>query len=206
LTASGFFQYPGSWSPDGRFLAYSQCGEGLSKTPHGAADCDIWVLRAEDSEARAFLATEFDEGYPEFSPDGEWLALASNESGRPEVYVARFQGLGDPGRKTMVSTGGGDSPVWARSGRELFYRGLSGDRLMKVDVTTGESFTAGAPRVLFENPDIMYYAWPSRNFDVTPDGHRFVMIERVDPEPKEVTRIHVVLNWSEELKRLVPTE
>src|SRR5437762_6529613 len=81
----------------------------------------------------------------EFSPDGRWLAYASNETGRYEVYVQPFPG---PGGKWQISTEGGREPAWARSARELFYR--NGGKMMVADVLTQPTFTAARPRMLFE--------------------------------------------------------
>src|SRR5437762_4163811 len=132
----------------------------------------------------------------EFSPDGRWLAYASNETGRYEVYVQPFPGLGG---KWQISTEGGREPVWARNGRELFYR--NGGKMMVVDVTTQPSFTTTKRRMLFEG----YYAADTKNetnYDVTPDGQRFVMVKPSEQE-RTATQINMVLNWFEDLKRRV---
>ena len=131
-----------------------------------------------------------------FSPDGRWLAYMSNESGRNEVYVQPFPG---PGGKWQISTGGGTELVWARNGRELFYR--NGDKMMVVDIQTQPTLAASTPRLLFEGS----YERANNfrpNYDVTPDGQRFVMIK--GSEALQATQINVVLNWFEELKRRMP--
>ena len=103
----------------------------------------------------------------------------------------------------QISTDGGVEPVWARSGRELFYR--SQDKLMVVSIQTEPTFQAETPRLLFEDSFTESYLSATSNYDVTADGQRFVMVqtsqERVEPES-----LNIVLNWFEELKRLVPTE
>jgi hypothetical protein len=109
------------------------------------------------------LGSSHNERWPVLSADGRWLAYLSDESGRPEVYVQAFP---RPGGKWQVSTDGGGEPVWARNGRELFYR--NGYRLMVVPVQTGPVFTPGKAQVLFEWPyEAMDGIRP--NYDVTPD-------------------------------------
>ena len=139
--------------------------------------------------------TSFSEQSPSLSPDGRWLAYVSTESGRPEVFVQPFPGLG---AKWPISTDGGTTPVWSRLGRELFYR--NGDRMMGVAVQTEPTFVAGHPQLLFEGH---YYAGSWTNFDVAPDG-RFIMIQN-DRTDAPQTRIAIVENWFEELKRSRPT-
>ena len=156
---------------------------------------DIWMLEHEGDRAPSpFLATPFYEQTPMFSPDGRFLAYSSTESGRTEVYVQPYPG---PGGVFPISTEGGQEPVWSADGRELFYR--NGNRMMAVAVSTEPDFTAGKPRILFEGP---YETVTGGNYDVSPDGRRFVMIQ--SEEESTPKQIHVVLNFSEELKRLAP--
>ena len=190
LLASG---RPGSWSPDGRVLAFTDFSTGDS------ADADIWLLPIEgERTAQPFLNTPFNEGGPAFSPDGRWLAYVSDESGRYEVYVRPYPG---PGSKFPISIEGGVAPVWARDGRELFYR--NGDKMMSVTVEAGSEFRAGKPEVVFEERFEAGVSWYRPNYDISPDGQRFVMIKAGEEAP--LTQINVVLNWFEELKRLAPT-
>ena len=106
-----------------------------------------------------------------------------------------------PGGKSQISTEGGMEPVWNPKGGELFYR--IGDRMMAVEVTTQPSFHAGKPRVLFEG---RYEPTPATgpNYDVAPDGQRFLMLKPSEQEAAAPNQIDVVLNWFEELKRRVP--
>jgi len=192
LNTSGYNQTPGSWSPDGQLLAFEEINPTTGP--------DIWVLRMSDRKAQPFLRTPFNEGAPRFSPDGRWLAYVSDESGRDEIYVQPYPG---PGGKWQISTEGGTEPVWNRNGRELFYR--SGDKMMAVDIATQPSFAAGKPRMLFQGHYVptgikMPY------YDVSPDGERFLMLKPIEQAEPAPTQINVVLNWTEELKRLVPTE
>ena len=159
---------------------------------------DIWVLRLADRKAQPFLRTPFNESVPRFSPDGRWLGYISNESGRYEVYVQPYPG---PGGKWQISTEGGTEPAWNSNGRELYYR--NGDKMMAVDIATQPSFTAGKPRVLFEGRYVPSPA-TSPNYDVSPDGQRFLMLKPNEQEASAPTQINVVLNWFEELKQKVP--
>ena len=154
---------------------------------------DIWVLPLEDGEEpRPFRSTPFRELDPAFSPDGSWVAYVSDESGRNEVYVQPREGSG---RKWQVSTDGGDRPRWAPSGRELFY--FNGGTLMSVSINFDPDFQVGRPTPLFERPNLLDY-------DIFPDGQRFVIVESSEKEGGE-TQLAVILNWFDELKRLVPT-
>jgi dipeptidyl aminopeptidase/acylaminoacyl peptidase len=150
-----------------------------------------------DRKAQPFLRTQFDEAVPRFSPDGRWLAYISDESGRFEIYVQPYPG---PGRKWQISTEGGTEPVWNPNGRELFYR--SGDKMMAVDIATQPGFAAGTPRKLFEGRYELP-PFPTTNYDVSPDGQRFLLLKPIEQEAAS-TQINVVLNWFEELKRRVP--
>jgi Tol biopolymer transport system component len=190
LTSSEYLPAPMSWSPDGQLLAFVEFNPA---TQH-----DIWVLRMADRKAQPFLRTRFDETEPRFSPDGHWLAYISDESGRYEVYVQPYPG---PGGKWQISKEGGTQPVWNRNGRELFYR--SGDKMMAVDIATQPGFSASTPRMLFEG--VFDREWgPVTDYDVSPDGQRFLMVKPAEREQARPTQINVVLNWFEELKRRVP--
>jgi serine/threonine protein kinase/Tol biopolymer transport system component len=189
MTTSEYPQVPMSWSPDGQLLAFIELNPTTGR--------DIWVLRLTDLKTQPFLRTPFDESVPRFSPDGRWLAYISNESGRHEIYVQPYPG---PGGKWQISTEGGTEPAWNPNGRELFYR--SGAKMMAVDIVTQPGLAAGKPRVLFEGK---YEPSPatSPNYDVSPDGQRFLMLKRSEQQ-EAATQINIVLNWFEELKRREP--
>jgi len=184
-------QQPYSWSPDGKLLALLADGPSTGQ--------DVWVLSLDgERRSQPFLQTAASEVDASFSPDGRWLAYASNESGRYEIYVQPFPGSGG---KWQISTEGGREPRWSRNGRELFYR--SGDKMMAVDVATQPAFQAAIARVLFQGP----YESTTRvspNYDVSADGQRFLMVQPSGQGPP-VTQFNVVLNWFDELKRRVPT-
>jgi len=189
LYSSEYDLFAESVSPDGTVLAFS---EGHPETLG-----DIWVLPLDgDGKPTPFLRTPFAEGAARFSPDGRWLAYESNESGRLEVYVQAFPG---PGSKLQVSTDGGSSSVWSRDGKELFYR--DDRKMMAVGIDMGPPLTARRPRILFEGRYERHRLSP--NYDVARDG-RFLMIKT----PRELAprQVNIVLNWFEELKRLVPTD
>jgi Tol biopolymer transport system component len=190
LAATEYDHYPMSWSPDGQLLAFVEINP--------TTGYDIWILRLGDHKAEPFLRTPFNEGAPRFSPDGRWLAYVSDESGRYEIYVQPYPG---PGGKWQISTEGGTEPVWNTNGRELFYR--SGYKMMAVDIAAQLSFGAGKPKVLFEGPyQLLGVANP--NYDVSPDGQRFLMLKPSESAEAAPTQINVVLNWFEELKQKVP--
>jgi len=190
LTTSEHTIVPMSWSPDGQVLVFVEVNP--------ATGFDLWVLPLNERKPRLFLQTPFNESAPRFSPDGHWLAYVSNESGRYEIYVQPYPG---PGGKLQISTDGGIEPVWNPMGRELFYR--SGNKMMVVDVASQTNFAASKPRVLFEGRFLPTPA-TSPNYDVSPDGQRFLMIKEAGSEQEGPTQINVVFNWFEELKRRVP--
>jgi serine/threonine-protein kinase len=191
LTTSENTQAPMSWSPDGQLLTFI---ESNPATGH-----DIWVLQLSDRKAQPFLRTLFDVMSPRFSPDGRWLAYVSNESGRDEIYVQPYPG---PGGKWEISTDGGTEPVWNRNGRELFYRNAG--KMMAADIATQPNFTVGKPRMLFDGQYVPA-GGTSPNYDVSPDGERFLMVKPAEQTEAAPTQINVVLNWFEELKQKVPT-
>jgi hypothetical protein len=133
--------------------------------------------------------TPFNEVQGALSPDGRWVAYASDESGVFEVYVQAFP---DGGNKRVVSSGGGAEPRWRADGRELFY--VSADRrLMVVPTTRGPVFEVGKPEALFEMNVRDLVAFYLKRYEVTPDGQRFVVQElmaRGSPSP-----LTVVVNW-----------
>jgi Tol biopolymer transport system component len=191
VTQSADSWSPDSWSPDGQLLAFTERDPATGK--------DIWVLRLSDRTLQPFLRTPSNESAPRFSPDGRWLAYVSDESGRYEIYVRPYPG---PEGKRQISTEGGTEPLWNRNGQELFYRG--GNKMMAVQITTQPNFAFGSPRALFDAGQYMPptgpYSYPFPNYDVSPDGQRFLMITK-ESKPQ----INVVLNWFEELKRRVPS-
>jgi serine/threonine-protein kinase len=146
------------------------------------------------------VQTTFNEINGVISPDGRWVAYQSNESGQFEIYVRPFPDA-NSGR-WQISTGSGTRPLWARSGKELFYVGPSG-AVMSVAVEGGSTFRSGSPTRLLEGPYFLNAGNKGRTYDVSPDGQRFLMIKV--GRGSAPTSIIVVQHWFEELKRLVPT-
>jgi Tol biopolymer transport system component len=184
---------PYGWSADGTRLVFFHLPRR-----------DVGILRLE-SEPRwePLLNSEATEQTPAISPDGKWIAYASNETGRDEVYFQRFPELG---QKRRVSTEGGLDPLWAPDGTRLYYLRSPRTAMMAVSIDVGPTVRVGKPEVLFERA--YYRTLPGhRTHDLDPGGTRFLMIkadERADATGGG-SRIQVVLNWQEELKRLVPT-
>jgi Tol biopolymer transport system component len=191
------FGEPSSWSPDGRVLAFLRTG-GSTDGPNS-----VGLLFAGASESHRLTTSRFTEAYPEFSPDGRWIAYTSNETSRPEVYAQAYPG---PGERQQISNNGGTQPAWAGNGREIFYTEIDAKtqrtRMMSVPATPGAQLAAGLPRVLFEGT--FRSQANTRGYDVTPDGRRFLMVKPKPRPPSPVTQLVLVLNWFEELKAKVP--
>jgi serine/threonine-protein kinase len=181
-------QMPQSLTPDGRVVAFGK-------------NNDLWTLQIEgDREPQPFITSPNVEGFPKFSPDGKWIAYVSNELGPMNVYVSPYP---KPDVKYLVSEEeGGGQPVWSPDGTELFYR--SGSRMMVVSVETEPAFRPGKPEVLFEGRYVNSRFGPENPYyDISSDGQQFLMIKDIEGRTGQ---INVVLNWFEELKRLVPTD
>jgi serine/threonine-protein kinase len=201
---SGTEVAPASWSSDGRILVQME----LTNPPN--YDFNISVLSMENDRARKPLLYEkHSEAVPRISPDGRWMAYASNESGKYEVYVRPFPEV-DSGGRWLISSNGGDSPLWSRDGTELFYR--SGDAVMAVPVKTGTGFSFGTPETLFRGKYVsagfVVSALELNPWDIGPDG-RFLMMKESMAAASELggpRKINVVVDWFEEMKERVPKE
>ena len=202
LTQSKTFQLPTSFSPDGTRLVFSEL------TPEGGAEIRTVPVESGSGQLRAgkpqfFLKTSTAMTFAAFSPDGQWVAYADAPSGSYDVYVRAFP---DKGAKVQISNAGGTMPVWSRNGHELFYR-TEDQRIMVVNYTVkGESFVAEKPRVWFGKQLANLGLAP--NFDLAPDGKRFVVLMPAErPEPRE-TRSHVtlVVNFFDEVRRRVAAQ
>ena len=178
-------------SNDGQWLIYRQ-----NTTQTGR---DIYAVRpGRDSAAIPLLTDSFSETGPALSPDGKWLAYASDESGREEIFVRPFPNTA--GGRWQVSTAGGSAARWAHSGRELFFEAPSGD-MMVVPVTPGPTFAPGAPRRLFPLGSGLIGSNVVPLYDITPDDQRFIMarLSAANQAPG-AGQLVVVDNWFEELK------
>jgi serine/threonine-protein kinase len=202
ITESRNNQIPNSVSPDGTKLVFRE------DTTDGNSDLMLLPLQGE-RRTQPLVQTPFVERNAEISPDGRWLAYESNESGQFEVYVRPFPNVNEG--RWQVSSGGGATPLWNRSGRELFYMVARGQALMVAPIldVSGERFRSGTPVKLFSTGAYLATTAPGapgRTYDVSADGRRFLMIKNVSigeetPSPQSFT---VVQNWAEELKRRVP--
>jgi hypothetical protein len=165
----------------------------------GTEGLDISALKLVDRRTEPFLRTPYKEAAPQFSPDGRWVAHVSEEAGGEEIFVRPYPG---PGRRWQISTEGGTEPVWNPNGRELFYR--NGKKMMAVNIATQPVFAPSKPTRLF-TADYVLPTTTNASYDVSRDGRRFLMVQPSARESATPTQIIVVLNWHEELKRLVPT-
>jgi serine/threonine-protein kinase len=196
-----------SWTADGKLIVvhtHPETNQDVALLDVSPPDGD--VTHVLESRGREFYR------YPELSPDGRWLAYTSNVSGLPQVYVQPFPG---PGRVVPVSAGIGVAPAWRRDGQEMYYLapspGGAGLTMVAVDVrqsTDPEVFNPGRSRPLFsETPSLRFAGTtPTRNYDVSPDGSRFLMVQQLEAAPEPPASMVLVQNWSQELKRLVPSD
>ncbi len=180
LWSDDLSKHPNSWSPDGRFILYYT---GVSTPGTGQ---DLWVLPLLDRKAFPFLKTTFNELHPKFSPDGRWVAYASDESGRIELFVAPFLG---PGQKTRISEG--YALDWRRDGREVYY--VKRGKMMAASVDgRGRTFEVGAEEPLFDMPGTG--GWDAYPWDATADGKKF-LIRIPDEVIKQEQSLKLVVNW-----------
>jgi hypothetical protein len=191
---------PWSFSADGKWLAFWPL----------EPDSDLWTVPVErmpgvlllGQPQPPLLQQAGSKGAPAISPDGRWLAYTSSVSGRFEIYVMPFSPQsGLPGRKWLVSNGGGHGPIWSRSGRELFYVGPHRRVQVAAYTAKGDAFAAEKPRFWSEKQLADNGSFPG--FDVAPDGKRVVALLPAD-EAKPETILHVLLNVDSELRRRAP--
>ena len=187
LVSGSYDQIATSWSKNGKVLLF------FEDNPNTALD--IWFLSVEDNNTpRPMICESGNQEQGIFSPDGNWIAYESDQEGRSEVYVSPFP---NPMPK-KISTGGGYHPVWSADGKEIFYR--NGDKMIAVTIETEPDLKVINSEVLFEGK---YFVGLGRNYDVSGDGQRFLMIKE-SKEQTSAIQLIVVLNWFEELKQLVP--
>ena len=171
-----------------RITSYNVCYTKLLRIAGG--DGDIGVVRPGGNDPpKIIVKSKFDEGTPRLSPDGRWLAYSSNESGRNEIFVRPYpEGVG----RTQVSVTGGAQPVWAHSGKELFF--VNGEDIMQVTVTAGGTFAATSPRKLFTIPHLLTIS------DLTPDDRKFVV--NIAEGAVTTAELSVITGWFAELGRI----
>ena len=165
----------------------------------GDTGWDLFSMPTEGVvEPTPLVATEHDERQGRLSWNGRWLAYVSNVTGENEIWVRPY---GRRGSAVRVSPAGGDEPVWSRDDRELYYRQASA--IMAVAVEPGaDELEFEAPELLFDG---RFYHDNQPSYDVTPDGN-FIMLQQGDDAPVQAIELQIVLDWSEELRRLVPAD
>ena len=174
---------PSDWSPDGTLLMYY--------VPNPASGTDLWVLPQDTRVPFAFLKTEANELWGQFSPDGRWVAYQSNDSGRYEIYMRSFP---SPGGPIPISTTGGVYPRWSRDGKELYF--IAPDaKLIAVSIrTTTTSVDAGVPTALFQTRRLGGGAnviGRSHQYDVARDGRFLINIDAESSAPP----VTLLMNW-----------
>ena len=192
LTATKRLHTPTSWTPDGKFLAITAGAD--------SGYLEIWLVPIDgDHTPQTFVQGPFNAAGARFSPDGNWVAYVSDESGRNEVYVRPYP---QAGTRVQISAGGGSQPVWSRDGRELFFR--HGEEFLAVGVTLAPAFTARKPAVMFSKFTPEDASGPAydviADYDVSPDGQRFIM-PKYKQDASYIPNARVILAWFEELKR-----
>jgi serine/threonine-protein kinase len=160
----------------------------------------------DNGERKLLLKSDYAESHPRISPDGRWMAYFSSETGDFHIFVRPFPEV-DQG-KWQVSVDGGQSPLWSPDGRELYY--LNEDAIMAAQVNTEPTFSPGKPKTLFRGNYVTGYQ-ENPEWDITPDGKRFIMIKPVagvgdESSTESPRKINIVLNWDVELKQRVPVE
>ena len=189
-SAENFFDFdspqqgPWDWSRDGKYLLVRK-------------ERELWYLTLSDRHPHPLLQSQWLIRNAQFSPDGKFVAYASSETGRWEVYVSPFPSFSS---RWQVSRGdGGEEPRWRRDGKELFYLAPDG-RLMAADVKTGVGFEAGLPAPLFQtHPRQPLSAMDFFTYDVTADGQKFLVNSKVDTS--NTAPLSVVLNWASETEK-----
>jgi len=183
-----------NWSRDGQWVVY--------RTGTVAGVRDLYARRLSGDTTRLTVAAgPADEYMPALSPDGKWIAYVSLESGREEVYVRPFPDV--TRARWQVSPAGGTSPVWAHSGRELFYL-VPGDSLVSAGVSGAPDFRVTEQHALFGTLPFVFQPW-HQAFGVRPGDQSFVMLQRTSSQGSEARRLTVVLNWFTEVAAKIGT-
>ncbi len=179
---------PTSWSPDHEILAVDH---------FTLADTRIGFVSVTARAAAQWIQSDGVSYWgAAFSPNGKWVAYVSDETGRYEVYLRSYP---DASTVHQISVDGGYEPVWCTKCDELFYR--NGDQWMAVRISLEPEPTWEQPRLVFQTD---FIDTMGRSYDISSDGQKLFVVKRTEPETR--TKVHVITNWFEELKRLVPPE
>lgn len=190
---AGVSHEPESWSPDGKTLSFNL----INGTNQG-----VWTIATDpEAQPRTFVDTTGVEKHSSFSPDGRWLAYMA--SGRPGEISTFIQPFPPTGAKYEISAPGGRTPAWSPDGKQLFVHVVNTNRFFVVDIRTEQGLTFGTPVPLPIGGTI--HPTSQRNYDVTPDGKRLIVVlpaeaDGTDPTRSAEQQINVVLNWFEELR------
>jgi hypothetical protein len=182
---------PNSWSPDNRQIlcTYQTSARGAQSGRRTKGNCDLMLLPADGSKAVPFLVSPANKINGQISPDGKWVAYASDETGDWEVYCTTFPGANG---KWQVSHGGGNEPRWRGDGRAIFFIGPK-QMLTEATISAEGTFSVTGERALFpvhsRPPNSSTDMW---TYDVTHDGKRFLVNQAVKPE--RAPPIHIVLH------------
>jgi Tol biopolymer transport system component len=174
---------PWDWSRDGKYILFEKGSE-------------LWYFSWPERVAKPLLQVKWTVRNAQFSPDGRWMAYASNETGRMEIYVSPFpSGAG----KWQVSSAGGQEPRWRQEGKELFYVSAEG-KMMAVAVTTGVRFEASSPVALFQTHRRQPVSFLDVfSYDVSADGQKFLINTKVDEA--NAAPLSILLNWASEVEK-----
>jgi serine/threonine-protein kinase len=185
-------QFPIAFSPDGKQLIINTIG--------GPTDGDIFTMDlSQDTESKPLLNSKAYEYGGQISPNGRYIVYGSNESGGMEIYVRTFPDLNG---KWQISTNGGARPFWSPDGKEVLYFNATG-RMMSAPVKSDPVFSMEMPRELFDVSQMYSPNNPLNNYDISPDGKRFIMV-RNNAVSANVTYFNVIMNWVQELQREIP--
>jgi hypothetical protein len=181
--------YLSAFRPDGRTIVFHEDSVETS--------FDLRQLRLGEPSSEPLVTDSGNQAGARFSPDGRWIAYYSDETGRMEVFVQAYP---PNGGKWQLTSGGGRDPAWSHNGDAIYFRSDDGNRVYAIDVETADSFSYGQATLLFEGN---YRGGTGSMFDVSHDG-RFVLVK--EPQAAPTTTLQVVVNWFEELERLVPID